>query len=106
MEALLAMNAPAPAGNQAPAPVANAVVAVQHAFSDSVATLAVDAIVNHFAGADSGAPVPAGTQPPPVDSSALEALLLASITPPVEHAVLPMSTTTIDDHQAALAAAA
>ena len=96
MDALLAANLPAPAPT---APV-QALAAVQDALVETAANQAVDAVVDHFAGATE-----APAAPPAADPSALHSLLFAQVGPAADHA-MPIIMPHIDDHSAAFAAVA
>ena len=104
MDALLAANLPAAVGQPAQAAAVTAVAAVQDALSETAATQAVDAVVDHFAGSDAGAVT---TPAAPSDPSALQSLLFASIasgadTGPHAFAMPPI----LEHHDAIIAAAA
>jgi hypothetical protein len=85
-----------PAPTQAPA---DTLVVVQDALGDTVAAQTVDAVIDHFAGAEAAAPAT------PAEPAGLQGLLLAQVGPAADHGPLPFTIPHIDD-TAALAAAA
>jgi len=116
MDALLAANMPGAANAPAPAPAADTVAAVQNALADTAAAKAVDTVIDHFATAEPNAAANTGTGGAPAepaaepaagaaDPSALHSLLFAHVGPAADHA-MPIAMPHVDEHAAALAAAA